>query len=755
MDTRASPGTPAATPAATAGATSEHRSVCCHCSARCGVVLTMQEGRPVAVRGDPDHPASKGFICPRGRAAIEYHENPGRINHPLRRVGARGEGRWERASWDDALDDIAARMQDAIAEIGPEAIGYLYGTFHGPDQGAAIRLLNLLGSPNSAGMGFICAGPKLEAEALTFGFGPATPDPVAGETKTVLVWSHRPSASNAPLWGKLLDAKRAGAQLIVIDPYRTAEAKNADLWLQVRPGTDAALALGMIHIAIAEGWVDQGFISQWTTGFEALAARVRPFTPEHVAGITGLAAADIVACTRAYCTQGPALMSQGLPNGMGVNAMNFERAKCCLMAVSGNLNRRGANRLLGPPEKILSKVDVELYDALPPAQRAKRLGAQHFRLLSEGYDRMSAANARLWPNHARAMSATYCGLAHPPSLLHAIAHEEPYPVRTLLVQHTNSMAALPDAHRTHDALMSPKLKSLAVHEMFMTPTAMLADWVLPAAHWIEKSYMYVAGQNGMVLATRRAMDPLHERRDDHSLVQGLAQRLGLGDYFPASLEGVWDAMLAPAGIDFDELSGRSRNWINDCIPADHQRITPDGTPLGFGTPSGRVELASSILEACGYDPLPDHLPDTRGDPDAAWPLRLTSGATSLQMTHSDHRQVPSLRRKHPEPLTKMNPGTAAAMGLADGQWIWLETPRGRVRQKLAVTADVAPGTVDAERWWYPEAPGEAPQLFGIFTSNVNTLLGDETAGCDAAYGTWPLRVAVCRVVPDASPANPA
>ncbi|MGA0571346.1 molybdopterin-containing oxidoreductase family protein [Variovorax sp. VNK109] len=737
----------------TAPGTTEHRSVCCHCSARCGVVLTLQSGRPVAIRGDADHPVSKGFICPRGRAAIEYHDHPRRLDHPLRRVGARGEGRWERASWDDALDDIAAQMQRAIAEIGPEAIGYLYGTFHGSDQGAAIRLLNLLGSPNSAGMGFICAGPKMEAEALTFGFGPATPDPVPGETRTVLVWSHRPSASNAPLWGKLLDAKRAGARLVVIDPYRTAEARLADQWLQIRPATDAALALGLIHVAIEHGWIDVDFVQRWTIGFDALRDRVQAFTPERVEEITGLGADEIIECARAYCTGGPALMSQGLPNGMGVNALNFERAKCCLMAVSGNLNRRGANRLLGPPEKALSKVDLEMYEALPVAQRHKRLGSQHFRLLSEGYERICAANARLWPNHANAMSATYCGLAHPPSLLRAITHEDPYPVRTLLVQHTNAVAVLADGGRTREALKSPNLHSLAVHEMFMTPTAMLADWVLPAAHWIEKPYMYVHGQNGLVLATRRAIDPLHERRDDHALVRGLAVRLGLADHFAADLEGVWDQMLAPAGLDFETLSGREKNWINDCLAADHLRLTADGDMLGFGTPSRKVELASSILEACGYDPLPDYRPSGAGVPTPGQPLRLTTGATTLQMTHSDHRQVQSLRKKHPDPLCKMHPDTGALLQLVDGQWVWLETTKGRIRQKLMLSPDVAIGTVDSERWWYPEADGAEPRLFDVLSSNVNALLADDASMCDPAYGTWPLREATCRVTPD-TPSTP-
>lgn len=724
---------------------SEKRSVCCHCSVRCGVVLTFEGERPVAIRGDQDHPVSKGFICPRGRAAIEYHEHPNRLRHPLKRAGARGGGKWIRATWDEVLDDMASQMRATVQAHGPESLAYIYGTFHGSDQGAAIRLLNLMGSPNSAGQGFICAGPKLEAEALTFGFGPATPDPVPGQTRAILVWSHKPSSSNAPYWGRLLQAKRAGAKLIVIDPNRTAEARNADLWLRIRPATDAALALGLIRIVIENGWINENFVREWTVGFDALKVRAEAYSLERVARVTGLAAADILECARLYATSRPALMSQGLPNGMGVNALNFERAKCCLMAITGNLNLAGANRLLGPPARARSKIDQELYAALLPEQRRKRLGSQSFRLLAEGYDQISAANDRLWPDHARAMSATYCGLAHPPSLMRAIAHEDPYPVRTLLIQHANPLVVLPNPASTRAALKSGNLHSLVVHEMFMTPTAMLADWVLPAAHWIEKAYMYVHGQNGLVLGTRRAMQPLHERRDDYSMVSSLALRLGYGEYFPATQEEVWDEMLEPAGLTFDELTRRPQNWINECVPADHLRDDGTGVPLGFGTNSCKVELASSILANCGYDPLPDHAPSALGTPTADYPLRLLSGATSLQMTHSDHRQLQSFRRKHPHPLARMHPLTATQLSLADGDWVHIETRVGSIRQRLLVTEDVAPGAVDAERWWYPEAPGAEPLLFDVFSSNVNALLSDEQIECDPAYGTWPLRDAICRV----------
>lgn len=731
------------------GAFKLQRAVCCHCSMRCGVLVGVAAERPVSIRGDPTHPTSKGFICRRGLAALEYHEHPGRLNVPLKRVGDRGAGRWAAVSWDEALDDIAARLAAIRARDGAEAVAYLAGTFHGTDQGIGIRFMNLFGSPNSGGPLTICAGPKIVAEALTYGFGPSAPDVVPGETRCVLLWGHHPSASAPLLWGRVRQAQRAGARLVVVDPVGTEEARAADLWLQLRPGTDAALALGVLHVILEEGLYDSEFVARWSLGFEALRRRAAEWPPERVAAITWVPAEQVVACARAYAAERPSVLTHGSPNGMGRNALACERALACLIAVSGNLERRGGNRLPGPPERVLTKVDLELPWALPPEQRAKRLGGDRFRLHVEGYERLAAAARRVWPRHQHVVDATYGAAAHAPSLFRAIVEGRPYPVRALLLQHHNALGCYPNAALTRQALRSPNLELLVVHELFMTPTAALADYVLPAASWLEKSYLYVSGWNTLVVAARRAVAPRGERRSDYELFRDLGARLGQSAWWPATLEQLWDQMLAPAGLRFEALAGRERHWVSDDGPwPAHERLDPaTGATRGFATPSGRVELASSILAELGYDPLPSYLEPLADSGAEADYLLLMSGATTIGVTHQDHRQVASLRRAHPWPVVRIHPRTAARLGLAQGDWAWIENERGRVRQRVALSERLHPRVVDAERWWYPEREATEPELFGVLESNVNLLTDDEPERCDPAHGSWPFRVGWCRVYP--------
>ncbi|MCC7104047.1 MAG: molybdopterin-dependent oxidoreductase [Chloroflexi bacterium] len=730
------------------------QAVCSHCSTVCGVLVNVDRGQPVGIAGDPDHPLSRGFICKRGLAAIEYFHHPGRLNRPLRRLGRRGEGRWETVGWDEALDDIASRLLAIRAQSGPEAVAYLSGTFHGADQGIGIRFMNLFGSPNYGGTSVICLGPKMVGEALTFGFGPSASDIRPGETRTLLLWGHHPSASRPRVWGRMREAQRAGARLIVVDPIRTAEAQAADLWLQLRPGSDAALALAVLHVIFDEGLWDGPFVERWCVGFDELRQRSAAYEPERVAEWTWLAPEQIRECARLYAGQPPSALSHGSPNGMGRNALSLERALATLIAVTGNLDRRGGNILQGPPLSIQSKVDAQLYDLLPPEQRAKRLGGDRFRLHVEGYERLTEAARRLWPGHRRLLDASYAAAAHPPSIFRAILSRQPYPVRALLVQHNNPLGTFPNAGLVRDALRSDNLDLLVVHELSMTATAQYADYVLPAASWLEKSYMYVTGFGATTVAAAAAVPPRHERHGDYELVRDLGRRLGQTERWPATLEGLWDEMLAPAGLTFAELVGRKQHWIDEpTVFQKHEQ--PDSEtrkPLGFGTPSGRVELASSILAELGFDPLPSYEPPrTEPDEEMAYPLLLMTGATNLIMTHQDHRQVASLRRQHPDPTVRIHPRTAEGLGLQKGGWVWIETPGGRIRQRVELDDRMHPRVVDAERWWYPERAGTAPALFGVFETNVNVLTEDNPDLCDPAHGGWPYRLGRCRI----SPADPA
>lgn len=724
------------------------RAICCHCPTRCGVLVEVDEDeRPTGIRGDPGHPTSKGFLCPRGRAAVEYFEHPGRLDHPLERVGARGEGRWRQLSWDQALDAIAETLLRVRDRHGPEAFAYLCGTFHGADANFGYRLMHRFGSPNSAGIGPICAGPRYAAEALTFGWTPTTPDVTPGLTRAVLLWGQHPSASSPTSWSRILDALGKGARLIVVDPRPTLEARRADLWLQPRPGTDAALALGMIHHILEEGLWDRAFVDRWTTGLDRLGARAAKYPPERAEAIAGVPAHAIRDAARDYARAEAAALASGSPNGMGRNAVNLERGLAILIALTGNLDRPGGNRLVGPDSRLGSKTSVEEYAELPASQRGKRLGADRFRLLDEGFERLSASARRVWGGGAEyPYSVQFLGAAHPPTLFRAILTEKPYPVRALLVQHNNPLGTYPNGAVVQGALTSPNLELSVVHELSMTPTAQLADYVLPAASWMEKPFLWSTGRGDAVMTGCRVTPPRHERRSDYDLCRDLGRRLGQA--WPDRVEEVWDGWLAGADVTFDELSTREQFWLPP--PSErgrHAHVDPErGAPLGFGTPSGKVELASTVLDELGYDPLPSYDERIDGIEGAeGYPLCLMTGATRIEAHHQDHRQVRMLRARHPDPQVEIDPTTGERHGIREDDWVRISTPRGTLRQRARLVSGLGADRVNAERWWYPERAGTVPTLFGFWESNVGAYVDDDPDLCDPAYGAWPFRVARCRI----------
>jgi anaerobic selenocysteine-containing dehydrogenase len=281
----------------------------------------------------------------------------------------------------------------------------------------------------------------------------------------------------------------------------------------------------------------------------------------------------------------------------------------------------------------------------------------------------------------------------------------------------------------------------------MTPTAMLADYVLPASSWLEKPFLWSSGRGDAVMSGQQALAPRHERRSDYDLCRDLGRRLG--QTWPDRVEDTWDEWLSGAETTFAALAAREQYWLPGAAQrARHAALDPrGGEPYGFGTPSGKVELASSVLADLGYDPLPDHDPAATvgaGD-EAAYPLRLMTGGTRIDATHQDHRQVASLRRHHPDPQVEIAPDTAARHGIADGDWVRLETPRGSFRQRARLVPGLALDAVNAERWWYPEREGAEPGLFGFWESNVSAYTEDDLDLCDPAYGNWPFRVARCRI----------
>ena len=735
---------------------SVRRTVCCGCAQQCGVLVHVGEGGSInRITGDREHPTSAGFICQKGSTAHALHYDASRLHRPLKRQGSRGSGEWQEIEWEQALDEIAATIERLVDRHGRETLAHSFGTLHGADWGIGERFMNLFGSPNTVGQDKVCYGPNALAEAITYGFGPTFYTyPAIGTTRCIVIWGMRPSASMPLLWRAVLRARRAGSQLIVIDPERTREAMTADIWLQNRPGTDTALALGMIDCIISENLHDSRFVTAETIGFDELKQRAACYHPEHVADLTGVKASDIRRAARTLATNGPALIHGG--NGLcqsGSMAVQSGRALSCLIAITGNIGTDGGHKLAGPPRDIVANGDAVAVDALSPDQRTKRLGAEEFPHIGSGYGDLDEAMSRAWYGKRHILS--WLATAHEPSLWDAIVEEKPYPVKALILQCHNALGSAANAKTVVEALTSEKLELLVAHDLFVNATTRLADYVLPACHWLERpffsvAYGYMGFAGDYVEAALAPIPAEHEHRSDYELWRDLGRRLGQPDEWPETAEDFWDGLVRPAGLNFETLC----ETLGPRVGTAATLVAPESQQNdAFGTPSGKVELRSSLLEQWGRDPLPFfELPALFRDHAEQYPLVLTTGGRLIEGFHQNSQQMPGFRRKHKDPVVRLHSATAAAAGVEDGEWIEIQTPVGEVRQVLRVTEDLAPGVVHADRWWYPERGNERDDPFGFWSTNINVCTENAADSCDPIMGSWLLRGLPCRVAPAITPA---
>ena len=319
------------------------RGWCGPCHRRCGLLVHFDGNKAIKIEGDPEHPVNRGAMCERGRLILEHLYHPDRLNYPLKRSDGKGQGRWQRITWDQALDEIARKLMVIKDEAGPEALAFSSGTYRTYGW-ARKRFYNLFGSPNVTGGSQICMCPSHTIEWSTYGFF------ARGDVRNanlVVVWGFQPSNSYPiPDWIDLVRAKKSGTKLIVIDPRRTNLASKADHWVQLRPGTDDALALGMLHVIIKEGLYDKDFVSKWTVGFDELAERVESYTPERVAEITWVPADTIREVARTYATTRPACIQWGVALDQNINSFQTIRAVLLLSGITGNIDVPGGDDAL-------------------------------------------------------------------------------------------------------------------------------------------------------------------------------------------------------------------------------------------------------------------------------------------------------------------------------------------------------------------------------------------------------------------------
>lgn len=708
------------------------------CHGGCGVILNVRDGALVRIEGNPATPYNQGRLCAKILALPQLVNHPDRLRYPMKRVGERAEGKWQRISWDEAYDTIVERLNTIKKDYGPESVVFLRGT--GRDITGAISLLAYAyGSPNTGLLlsGVACYLPRTAAVMMVCGgqivtdaaqFFPDRYDNPAWERPDCLmVWGNNPIVSNAnAYYGHwVVDCMKKGTKTIVVDPRLTWIAARADVWLQLRPGTDAALALGLLNVVINEELYDKEFVEKWTYGFDELKEAVQAYTPEKVSEITWIPAEKIKKAARLYAASKPAAIEMGNAVDMNKEGLGATQAIQSLWVITGNLDVPGGNIYAKTAFGITAQAIGWKFELLSMDQRKKLIGTDKYPLM-------------------RYMGYT---MVSPDILVEQMETGDPYPIKGAWIQTTNPLGGTgQEPHRVYELLK--KLDFIVVVDLFMTPTAMLADIVLPSATFAERNS--VTGKAGHPFTTINKALTVGESKSDWEINLELARRLNPEACRWESVEQLLDEMLEPSGMTFQELREKGPVYP----PYEYRKhekglLRPDRKP-GFNTPTGKIDLYNSRLKGFGLNPLPafeepPESPVSTPELLEEYPLILSTGAKTVAFFHSEHRQIPWLREINPDPILEIHPDTAKKLGIGNGEWVWIETKRGRCKQTAKLTLGIDPRVVMAQHgWWFPEEEGAAPSLFKTFESNINVVT--HPYGCQGKAGLGaPLKAMLCRV----------
>ena len=720
------------------------------CHGGCGAKLFVKEGKVVKVEGDEDHPWNQGRICPRLLSLTQYMYHPDRVTHPLKRAGERGEGKWSRISWEEAFDTIVQRLTEIGDKYGRESVLFCQGT--GRDIGGPLSLLAYsYGSPNWVQFGLSgqsCYTPRLVAMFAAMGdYAVADAsqflekrynDPQWTPPGCIIVWGQNPppTCPDGFFGHWIVDCMKRGSKLIVVDPRVTWLASRSEYHLRIRPGTDGALALGMMNIIINEGLYDKDFVGKWTYGFDNLKERVQEYPPDKVAEITWISKDEIIAAARLYATGKPAAIHWGVPIDMDPQGSVVGQAISHLWCITGNLDIPGGNVIARPSHGVT---------AYPySTAELEHLYGQEFmkKILSR------KIGASCYP-----MVRDFRHWAQPDLAVDQVLSGDPYPVKAAWIQTTNILGGqAADTRKHYEALK--QLEFVVVVDLFHNPTSVaVADIFLPAATFAEKDSLrsWWTPLSAIVKAVQ-----VGECKSDWEINFDLAKRFSPKSVPWKDVKELFDSRLESAGLTFEQLAHKG-GW--EMTPEGHPSrpyrryekglLRPDGKP-GFNTSTGKIELWSKCYERWGLDPLPyfEEPPESPIRTPELWeeyPLILGSGARSPVFFHSEHRMIPWLRELDPYPVVEINPQTALELSVEDGEWVYIESKRGRVKRKARVTPIVPPWLVMAPHgWWLPETQGTEPYLFGLWDYNVNQLI---PTGCQSqsGYGGGAYKTMLCRI----------
>ena len=719
-------------------------AACPHdCPDACAVLITIEDGRATRIQGDPEHPVTRGFLCAKVAKYLDRVYSPGRVLYPMRRVGPKGSAGlralaqpgagaaaanpaprrtggapvaptgFERITWDEALDEIASRFRGVVEEFGPEAIlPYSYGGTLGALNGASMdrRFFHRLGASQLERS--ICSSAGEEGLKSVLGIKLGTEPEQFAESRYIIAWGANIHGNNVHLWPFIEEARRKGAKLVVIDPYRTRTAKCADWYLPINPGTDAALALGMMHVIIGENLYDADYVARYTLGFEELKARAREYSPEKVAYWTGISADDIRKLAREYATVRPSVIRVNYGIQRSERGGMSMRAVTMLPCLIGSWKEVGGGLQMSLSGSFqLNKAALEM-----PELMEKALGRP-----------------------ARTVNMVQLGMA-----LNSL--DDP-PVKALFVYNSNPAAVCPNHNEVIRGLMRPDLFTV-VHEQFFTDTAECADIVLPATTFFEHKDLQAAYGHYYLQVSDQAMEPVGECRSNVELFRALAGRMGFEDEcFAETIDSMIEQALDSPnpllkGITRERLE--EEHWIRLKFEPTGQSGTtcasagelPARTGEGacastlpflpfaegnFATPSGKAEFYNAALIELGLDPVVDFTPpeeSRHGSRAAGYPLELLARKADNHL-NSTFANVESVREMEPWiGMLEMHPVDARARGIRDGDPVRAFNVRGEIVLQARVDGSVSAGVVAARLDW---------ARFGTGARNINVLTSEKLA----------------------------
>lgn len=775
------------------------RTVCEGCMSGCGVKVHRENGRVTRITGDPDHPQNNGKLCIKGTTYDELVYHSDRIKHPMKRVGKRGEGKWIEISWDQALDEIAVKFNEIIEGDGPEAITLGFGTYPKGGVIPTFVFCQAIGSPQHMTIdGPYCFTPHIIADVLTYGVNVKCEQTGAYfyDSKTIVLWGHNMAVSFPPKWWRIQEGQKKGAKLIVIDPRKNEVAREADSWLKIKPATDDALALGWLNVIIKEKLYDEPFVRKWTnapflvrtdekrllreneiiegegsdnyliwdlksnrpvvyntkelkydgdyqaaalTGtfkvtmlngkeiscepvWQSLIHVVDPFSPEKVEKITWIPSEQIIEAARTYATRKPAVLMTHMGITMQTNVIQTTRLLSLLIAITGNFDAKEGNGVVQYPIKSYLEMSSKILRADRQVEE-KQIGAAEYPLFSGPDSIRAKVHPGLW----------YKDL------------EEGNVIKALWTS-SNPVVHSEDSTRVIAAMK--KLELLVVVDFFRTPTADIADYILPPATWLERDDI-ADTQNypNFIAARQKVVDPVGECRDEYEVLFDLLDRMGVDIPFPEPIktpEDLYNFRLKNLGITFEELKQKGVVSV-PLIERKYEKglLRPDGKP-GFETPTGKCEIWSTRLENYGYSALPyyeDKYPsrDILND----YPLILTDGRT-LEIYHGLGLTLPSRRKKVPDPIVEVHPDTAKNLKINEGEWVEIETHQNKnhFRRKVVLAPQLHPEVIWCNtHFHYPEKR----DLMERLEPNIN-LAHTLDGPLDPIDGASQIRGVPCRIL---------